>query len=221
MVAEPAGLDSQRQRGEQGHPPRAPEELRVVRHPDGRNSRRQPRVRRQRRPVQRRRCDGSLSRKNLHSRKWVLRRVPSSSVVEANGAVTGGGTWRLFTHFADLSPNSYFGPWEDVLISIGWLDGTQDYVRGVVSHEFFRALVRLLDDPWQPAVFAGRAPCPLCQFSGGPAALSFEGSRPSLVAHYIDAHGYVPPQEFQRAVLACPPMGSLEYRKALLERGIR
>lgn len=44
---------------------------------------------------------------------------------------------------------------------------------------------------------------------------------PSLVAHYIDAHGYVPPEEFQRAVLECPPMGSLSYRRALLERGLR
>lgn len=145
------------------------------------------------------------------------------------------------SHFDDLSPNSYFGRWEDVLISVGWLDGSADYPHGAVSLDFFRALVRLLLDPWQPGVFAGRAPCSLCQFSDGPGTLTFEGNRiqlgsanlfvpspqgkvfvaPSLVAHYIDAHGYAPPEEFQKAVLECPPMGSLPYRKALLERGLR
>lgn len=133
---------------------------------------------------------------------------------------------------------------EDVLISVGWLDGSADYPHGPMGlyrSIFFRALVRLLLDPWQPGVFAGRAPCSLCQFSDGPGTLTFEGNRiqlgfanlfvpspqgkvfvaPSLVAHYIDAHGYAPPEEFQKAVLECPPMGSLPYRKALLERGLR
>lgn len=144
-------------------------------------------------------------------------------------------------HFADLSANTCFGQWEDVLVSIGWLDSTHGYARGAVPLEVFRALVRLLVDPWQPGVFAGRSPCSLCRFSGGPGVFVFEGSNvqlgsanlfvpsidkkvfvaPSLVAHYIDAHAYMPPEEFQAAVVRCPPMGSLSYRKALLERGIR
>jgi hypothetical protein len=145
------------------------------------------------------------------------------------------------SHAEDLSPNGYFGRWQDVLVSVGWLGRDHEYPRGAVSSEFFRALVRLLLEPWQPAVFAGRAPCALCQFSGGPGSLAFDGNKiqlgsanlfvpspdgkvfvsPSLVAHYIDAHGYVPPKVFQEAVLECPPMGSLPYRKALHERGLR
>lgn len=146
------------------------------------------------------------------------------------------------SHFEDLSRNSYFGRWEDVLISVGWLDRAHEYPRGTVSVDFFRALARLLVDPWQPAIFAGREPCSLCQFSGGPGMLVFEGSEvrlgstnlfvpsprqskvfvaPSLVVHYIDAHGYVPPEEFQVAVLQCPTMGSLAYRRLLRERGLR
>jgi hypothetical protein len=145
------------------------------------------------------------------------------------------------SHSEDLSPNKYFGRWQDILVSVGWLDNGHDYPRGAVPLDFFRALVRLLEDPWQPGVFAGRAPCSICQFSGGPGSLAFEGKKiqlgsanlfvpsregkvfvcPSLVAHYIDAHGYAPPEEFQEAVLECPPMGSLPYRRALHERGLR
>jgi hypothetical protein len=39
---------------------------------------------------------------------------------------------------------------------------------------------------------------------------------PNNVAHYIDAHGYCPPEEFQRAVLECPDMRSIGYMRALL-----
>ena len=44
---------------------------------------------------------------------------------------------------------------------------------------------------------------------------------PSLVLHYIDAHAYLPPEEFRRAVEACPPMRSIEYLKALRRHGVR
>ena len=143
-------------------------------------------------------------------------------------------------HFDDLKPNDVFGRWSDVLVSVGWLDDAHDYPRGIVSPEFFRALVRLLVDPWQPGVFPGRAPCALCRFSGGPGTLAFEGSSirlgsanlfvpgppgtvfvaPSLVAHTIDAHGYAPPEVFQQAVLQCPPMRSAAYLKALPQAGL-
>jgi hypothetical protein len=38
---------------------------------------------------------------------------------------------------------------------------------------------------------------------------------PSLIAHYIRVHRYVPPREFVDAVMRCPEMGSEEYRRAL------
>jgi hypothetical protein len=41
------------------------------------------------------------------------------------------------------------------------------------------------------------------------------------MAHYIDAHEYCPPEEFQKAVLACPEMKSLAYMQALLETPAR
>jgi hypothetical protein len=121
------------------------------------------------------------------------------------------------------------------------LDDAHEYRHGSVSPEFFRGLVVLLREPWQPFVFAGRGACGMCRFSGGPGALVYDGEKvsmgttnlfvpaadrrvfvaPSLIAHYVDAHDYCPPDEFQAAVVACPPMGSLPYRRALHERGVR
>lgn len=144
-------------------------------------------------------------------------------------------------HFEDLTSNTYFERWEDVLVSIGWLDAEHEFRHGRVSADFFHALVLLLVEPWQPAVFPGRGKCARCRFSGGPGVVSFGGTKitvgsnnlfvpgvdrkvfvaPSLIAHYIDAHEYSPPEDFQTAVLACPEMGSLAYRKALHERGVR
>lgn len=40
---------------------------------------------------------------------------------------------------------------------------------------------------------------------------------PSLILHYMDAHDYSPPVDFQRAVMACPAMRSMEYLKAVIE----
>jgi hypothetical protein len=44
---------------------------------------------------------------------------------------------------------------------------------------------------------------------------------PASISHAIDAHGYLPPEEFCRAVMACPPMRSVPYFKALLANGGR
>jgi hypothetical protein len=79
----------------------------------------------------------------------------------------------------------------------------------------------------------------MCAFTGGPVELRYAdrtiamGSTnlfvvdaerayvcPSLIAHYIDGHGYVPPEEFQEAVLRCPPMKSMEYLKILRKHGL-
>lgn len=44
---------------------------------------------------------------------------------------------------------------------------------------------------------------------------------PRSIAHYIDAHGYGPPAEFQKAVMECPEMRSLAYMQALLATPVR
>lgn len=42
---------------------------------------------------------------------------------------------------------------------------------------------------------------------------------PSLVLHYIDAHGYRPPDPFVAALAACPHPRSRDYGRALRDAG--
>lgn len=123
------------------------------------------------------------------------------------------------------------------LRAVGWLERGHDYSHGDVSSEFMRALMELLLDPWQPVVTAGVHRCTFCRFTGGPGVVRFGsieitvGSSnlfvpgldvvyvaPSLIAHYVDAHDYAPPGEFQEAVLSCPAMRSMAYLKAIRSR---
>jgi hypothetical protein len=125
---------------------------------------------------------------------------------------------------------------DDRMVPVGWLNPSEDFDRGEVSHEFVAALFRLLLNPWQPGIAMGFHSCPFCRFSGGPSSFSMLESNdsvtlgrdnvyvpadgrvfvaPSLVIHYIDAHQYRPPDDFQAAVLNCPEMRSMAYLKAL------
>ena len=139
------------------------------------------------------------------------------------------------THFADLTPCTYF-PFDsdDKFIAIGWLESDHDYARGPVAEEFVTQLTALLVDPWQPCVTMGWHDCSFCRFSRGPRQFTINNTTidmgisnlfvpapdtiyvaPSLILHYIDAHGYSPPRQFQDAVLACAEMRSMKYLKAI------
>jgi len=94
---------------------------------------------------------------------------------------------------------------------------------------FFDKLVELTHSPWQPAiVFAGIHECELCQFQPAYGKdnifIPYQGSiyvAPELIVHYIAAHRYKPPQVFVDAVMDCPAMKSMDYKKALLANGGR
>jgi hypothetical protein len=142
--------------------------------------------------------------------------------------------------YKDLSACDYFGPCDASLIAIGWLAAEKpDYSRGAVSAAFFEALLRLLTDPWQPVALAGMQECFVCRFTGGPTELRYASTTvalgsanlfvpaddcvfvaPSLIAHYIDAHDYAPPAEFQQAVMNCPTMRSIAYLKMVMKHGV-
>jgi hypothetical protein len=144
-------------------------------------------------------------------------------------------------HYPDLSPCTYL-PFEAAgkLVAVGWLDPGMEYVRGEVGQEFVRKLLELLHDPWEPVVALGIHECGFCRLSGGPSTFRFgrSGSEailgasnvfvpadgflfvaPSLIVHYMDSHEYSPPADFQQAVMACPPMRSMDYLKAVLKNG--
>jgi len=132
------------------------------------------------------------------------------------------------TSIADLSPCHYLPLDCAVLVAVGWLGEDSKFACGSVSPEFFDKLKRLCVDPWQPVVAAGWHSCELCQFDAPHFSdnvfVPYQGQifvAPVAIIHYIAAHRYLPPQVFIDAVVACPPMRSMEYKKALLSNGGR
>ena len=145
-------------------------------------------------------------------------------------------------HFQDLSTCSYF-PFTEGLsfIAVGWLEPGYEFNRGNVSKDFFERLCSLLHAPWVPPLACGGVHrCGFCRFTGGGRG-SFAGYTvggmadgflfiprrttlyvsPASIAHYIDAHDYSPPEDFQQAVMACPEMKSMAYKNLLLGTSAR
>lgn len=134
------------------------------------------------------------------------------------------------TWFADLTPCDFISSIADgPFLAVGWLRRAGDFPTGSTSRDVFARLVDLVRDPWQPFVTAGNHECDLCQFEPeavGSKNLFVPGDgviyvAPELITHHINAHRYRPPEEFCKAVLACPPMQSIDYKRMLLENGAR
>ena len=128
----------------------------------------------------------------------------------------------------DLDTCHLFARSETLPIAIGWLGKGSDFGKGPVEEGLFRRLCELCAAPWQPAVSAGVHRCELCQFD--PPVFSGCVFVPNLgrifvapvgIVHYVSTHWYRPPEVFVDAVLVCPPMRSMEYKKALLAGGGR
>lgn len=116
----------------------------------------------------------------------------------------------------------------DALKAVGWLGRESEWPKGSVSSEFLSKLKELCAEPWEPLVCGGGHACDLCQFDAPWFGSNvFVPSRANIyvapvgIVHYIAAHWYLPPEEFIQAVLACPPMRSVDYFKALLANGGR
>jgi hypothetical protein len=138
-------------------------------------------------------------------------------------------------YFADGAPCEYVGGLP--FLAMGWLEPGFPHARGELDKAFVRKLIELAVDPFQPFALAGFHRCGFCRLSGGlvfryentsiPVGASNifvpDGDRlfiaPSMILHYMDAHEYAPAEDFQRAVLSCPPMRSIEYKQAFLRAG--
>ncbi|WP_425615836.1 hypothetical protein NA78x_005768 [Anatilimnocola sp. NA78] len=125
--------------------------------------------------------------------------------------------------FPDLSPWAYLPNLPEHILAVGWLDRLMEFPRGATSPEVFERLQWLARDPWQPIAFAGSHECELCQFHGEKGTanlyLPHQGKIyvcPELIIHYINAHYYSPPSIFYEAVLACPAMNTIEYKRSLI-----
>ena len=131
------------------------------------------------------------------------------------------------TAYADLSPCTYFST-EANLVAVGWLSDELEFETGASEPQFFEKLVALAESPWQPVMFMGFYECELCQYQPAVGTsnvfVPFNGCiyvAPELAVHYIAAHRYKPPQVFVDAVMNCPEMNSMEYKKAFLANGGR
>lgn len=115
------------------------------------------------------------------------------------------------TYFADLTPHTYVqapSRWE--VLNVGWLDGSHEFPRGETSVAFRSKLLELCQNP----IFLHRGfhDCEVCcdrseetRGNGQIRVLGSEGqcfAAPTLIGHYVVAHGYRPPAAFVEAVLA-------------------
>lgn len=135
------------------------------------------------------------------------------------------------TVVADLAPIDLLGRGlVDCCRAVGWLGRGGHFPRGAADPVFYLRLVELLKNPMQPVgVTPGLHPCDLCQFAperSGSQLLFVPGSGvlfvcPELIGHYVNAHHYLPPPEFQMATLRCPDMRSIAYMRLFLENGGR
>ena len=127
------------------------------------------------------------------------------------------------TYFADLTPYEYYtrDPVPYVALNVGWLEKGEPFEVGDVPDEFIERLAVLC--VWrQVRLMRGSHHCDRCPNPGwqregaeagglsvrlGNGEISVAGpdgklyAAPTLVYHYVVAHGYRPPDEFVEAVL--------------------
>ena len=137
----------------------------------------------------------------------------------------------------DLSLCRYhFGPfdaanWSAPLLAVGWLEHPHAASNRRVPRGFtakLAALIRQTNAAYPLYRFLGIHECSLCKAEGHkspPCPWSQENVfvpgrsciyvSPGGILHYIEVHGYVPPEDFIKAVLQCPPCDSRRYRAAL------
>jgi hypothetical protein len=129
--------------------------------------------------------------------------------------------------YEDLGPCEYFGKGLDFR-AVGWLERGKPFATGDTPADVYDRLKALFQKPFTPVALGGFHTCDLCQHDGARGALNawipgggFLYVCPALIVHYIAAHHYAPPAEFQSAVRACPDMESMDYKRVFLENGGR
>lgn len=114
----------------------------------------------------------------------------------------------------------------DRQFAVGWLHPKHEFPRGAAPDEFVAKLKRLAAC-WGESIEAlgwgvalGVHTCEFCQKAlasgtfGVPAGDAIFHA-PEMIAHYVEQHGYLPPEEFIAAALACPIPGTKAYAAAV------
>ena len=111
--------------------------------------------------------------------------------------------------------------------AVGWLSNDHPFTKGDVPSDSREKLIRHISEAWQPVIAAGLHFCELCDekpFACGTnlwiPTEELLYIAPGMISHYIEVHGYKPPEEFIQAVIDCPVQGSVEFLK-LVERYAR
>jgi len=124
--------------------------------------------------------------------------------------------------YQDLSPYEYMGAEEPNVYNIGWLDANRPFEHGTVPEEALSALLRLSASPvnktrgWHTCPFCSATPPTEIQSKGrklqlGNGEIRIAGcdgkvyAAPNLVYHYVERHGYKPPDAFVKALLSANP----------------
>ena len=134
------------------------------------------------------------------------------------------------TYFADLCPYGYrrVEPrFNERLLSVGWLDPSVPFSKGIVEHDIFGKLFRLCESPVSRSrgyhhcpygsLESPPSPCPCPALTTlapwtlvvGNGEIKVPGKNgivyvsPTLICHYIERHGYCPPAEFLEALRNC------------------
>jgi hypothetical protein len=129
------------------------------------------------------------------------------------------------SYYADMSPYDYGGRAQPGVVHVGWLDGEHPYPRGAVPSQLLDKMKELARTPVE--LYRGFHICEVCKWSpkkdedNEQAFLKWEELRqsngairvtakgityaaPVLVIHYIEAHEYLPPKDFLRAIESWP-----------------
>src|SRR5262245_23292267 len=130
-----------------------------------------------------------------------------------------GGAAHL-SHISDLKRT------RDRHIAVGWLHPDHEFPRGAAPPEFVAKLKRLAacwGDSKRALGWGAVGGVHSCEFCGQSLASGSFGVpagdeifyAPEVIAHYVERHEYLPPDEFISAVLACPIPGTRAYAAAV------
>ncbi len=120
------------------------------------------------------------------------------------------------TYYPDKSSDCMWWFTGEPLCSIGWLHPDHDYPKGGLETEVFGKVLAQLEVARHFLCHRGMHDCEFCGKDMSSGALLFPCAgrlfiAPPMIGHYMESHSYLPPEDFIKAVLNCPPQDSNEY----------
>ena len=123
------------------------------------------------------------------------------------------------SYYKDLTPYNYHH-YSEKEFNVGWLQEGYEFDKGDVPEGFLEKLKKYSDHRMLQT--KGWQSCHFCEenehSSDEIRIVSNSGiyyACPMMIIHYVEAHNYLPPQEFIDAVMEGPEPGSEEYKKLI------